>query len=281
MQELQDKVAVITGGGSGIGRGVALAAGRAGMRVAVADIDEPGLAETVAQVEQAGAEVIAVPTDVTSPDSVAALADQVVARFGAVHVVHNNAGVLTGGFCWEKTIDDWRWVLDVNLWGVIHGVRTFVPLLLDQGEGGHVINTASVGGLSAGALLAPYTVSKFGVVCLSESLRNELEIVGSDIGVSCLCPGEVATGIFRSERNRPDDYADTSGARSSDPSAAAFHERVASGVDEGMDPQQVGDLVVESVRANRFWVFPHQDFKPRFEARARSILDETNPRWGT
>lgn len=277
MDDLNKKVAVITGAGSGIGRGVALAAASAGMSVAVADIDEVGLAETVSLIEGVGAAALAVPTDVSSAESVAALADRTVERFGSVHLVHNNAGVLTGGFCWEKTVDDWRWVLDVNLWGVIHGVRTFVPRLLEQGEGGHVVNTASIGGLTAGALLAPYTVSKFGVVCLTESLRAELDMVGSDIGVSCLCPGEVATGIFRSERNRPDSYDETSGPRSADPNAAAFHEKVAAGVDDGMDPEQVGELVIEAVRDERFWVFPHQDFKPRFEARSRSILDETNP----
>ena len=279
MEELSGRVAVVTGAASGMGRAVAVRAAREEMRVVVADVDERGLTETTAMVESEGAEVMGVVTDVGSEASVAQLAERAIERFGAVHLVHNNAGVLTGGYCWEKTVDDWRWVLDVNLWGVIHGVRTFVPLLLEQGEGGHVVNTASIGGLSAGALLAPYTVSKFGVVCLTESLRNELEMIGSDIGVSCLCPGEVATGIFRSERNRGEAYADTSGAKSADPSAAGFHDRIAASIDEGMDPARIGELVIEAVKENRFWVFPHKDFKPRVEARTRSILDETNPRW--
>ncbi len=273
MKDLAGKVAVVTGAASGMGRAMVRKAAAEQMHVLAGDIDEAGLAETVAGLENAQLML----TDVTSPDANEMLATAALERFGAVHLVHLNAGVLTGGFTWENTVDDWRWVLDVNLWGVIHGVRSFVPRMLEAGEPGHVVITASVGGLTSGGLLGPYTTSKYGAVAIAESLHRELDMIGAPIGVSCLCPGPVATGIFRSERNRPDTYEDTCGPSSADAEAAAFHSTLVATIDEGTDPEVIPELVFDAVRNDKFWIFPHPEFKERISARTRSILDETNP----
>ena len=273
MKDLAGKVAVITGAASGMGRAMVRKAASEGMHVLAGDIDEAGLAETVGGLENAQLML----TDVTSPDANEALAIAAVERFGGIHLVHLNAGVLTGGFTWENTVDDWRWVLDVNLWGVIHGVRSFVPRMLEKGESGHVVITASVGGLTSGGLLGPYTTSKYGAVAIAESLHREFDIIGAPIGVSCLCPGPVATGIFRAERNRPDSYDDTCGPMSADAEAAAFHKALVNAIDEGTDPTEIPELVFDAVQSNKFWIFPHPEFKERIAARAESILNETNP----
>ncbi|WP_419918645.1 SDR family NAD(P)-dependent oxidoreductase [Candidatus Poriferisocius sp.] len=273
MKDLVGKVAVITGAASGMGRAMVRKAVSEQMHVLAGDIDEAGLAETVGGLENAQLML----TDVTSPDANEALAIAALERFGAINLLHLNAGVLTGGFTWENTVDDWRWVLDVNLWGVIHGVRSFVPRMLEAGEPGHVVITASVGGLTSGGLLGPYTTSKYGAVAIAESLHRELEMIGAPIGVSCLCPGPVATGIFRSERNRPDTYEDTCGPSSADAEAAAFHENLITAIDEGTNPEVIPELVFDAVRNDKFWIFPHPEFKERIAARTDSIINETNP----
>ena len=275
MKDLAGKVAVITGAASGMGRAMVRKAASEGMHVLAGDIDEAGLAETVGGLENAQLML----TDVTSPDANEALANAALERFGGIHLVHLNAGVLTGGFTWENTVDDWRWVLDVNLWGVIHGVRSFIPRMLEKGEEGHVVITASVGGLTSGGLLGPYSTSKYGAVAIAESLHRELDIIGAPIGVSCLCPGPVATGIFRAERNRPDTYDDTCGPMSSDAEAAAFHKALINAIDEGTDPAVIPEVVFEAVRDDKFWIFPHPDFKERIAARTESIMNETNPEY--
>ncbi len=203
MKDLQGKVAVVTGGASGIGRAVAEAAATAGMQVVLADIEEAALKEADTAMTASGAEVLSVVTDVSVGSSVDELRDKALARFGAVHLVHNNAGVAVGGPLWTVTEADWTWVLGVNLWGVVHGIRAFVPVLLEQGEG-HVVNTASLAGLTSPSMLGPYNVTKHAVVTMSETLYRDLEAVGSRVGVSVLCPGFVQTRIAESDRNRPD-----------------------------------------------------------------------------
>ncbi len=202
MRSLRRKVAVITGGASGIGRAIAGRFAAEGMRLALADVEEPALARTVEELAAAGAEVIGVRTDVSQLDDVRALADTTLSQFGAVHVVCNNAGV-AGGSVIDSPIEVWQWVLGVNLWGVIHGCTVFLPILLEQDEG-HVVNTASMAGLGGAAGLGVYCTSKFAVVGLSESLHHDLVGRGSHVGVSVLCPGFVRTRIFESERNMPD-----------------------------------------------------------------------------
>src|SRR5437588_11349714 len=202
MQDLKGKVAVVTGAASGIGNAVATRLAEEGMRVVLADMEEGPLADAEKKLADDGATVLAVPTDVTKGDQMDALAQKTFDTFGTVHVVHNNAGVATGGPMWTLTEADWQWVLGVNLWGVIHGVRAFVPRLVEQGEG-HVVNTASIAGLTSSPLMAPYNVSKHGVVTLSETLQHELTMQGSPVRVSVLCPGWVNTRIADADRNRP------------------------------------------------------------------------------
>ena len=197
------RVAVVTGAGSGIGLSLARRFADAGMRVTLADLDEAALDEAVTDLREAGGKVTGLVTDVSDAASVQRLADETVSAYGAVHVLCNNAGVGGGGPLTEVSLERWRWILDVNLWGVIHGVRAFLPLMMAQGEG-HIVNTASSAGLTGTAFMGPYCTSKFAVVGLSESLWHELAQLGSGVGVSVLCPGFVRTRIADSERSRPD-----------------------------------------------------------------------------
>ena len=203
MREFRDKVAVITGAASGVGRAVAERCVQEGMRVVLADVEEDALARAEATMSDTGATVLAVPTDVSAASDVEALARKTLEAFGAVHLVHNNAGVGVGGRIWENTVADWEWVMGVNMWGVIHGIRVFVPLMLEQDTEGHVVNTASVAGLVSGPGLGIYKVTKHGVVTLSETLHHELVQIGAKIGVSVLSPGFIRTQIMDSDRNRP------------------------------------------------------------------------------
>jgi NAD(P)-dependent dehydrogenase (short-subunit alcohol dehydrogenase family) len=276
VQELRGKVAVITGAASGIGRAVAERCAGAGMKVVLADVEEPALAAAEGALRDAGADVVGVRTDVSQPDEVEALAGRAVERFGAVHLVHNNAGVAAGGLIWELPLADWRWVLSVNLWGVIHGVRTFVPLMLAQGEEGHVVNTASLAGLTSTPFLGPYSVSKHGVVTLSETLLKELAMQGAKVKVSVLCPGLVRTRIGESGRNRPAPLDDE---RHDDASAV---DAMASGafqqlIEGGMDPAAVADQVLDAVREERFWVLTHPELDQAIRSRADDILERRNP----
>src|ERR1700722_16188374 len=203
MEDLGGKVAVITGGASGIGRAVAERAAAEGMQLVLGDIEEGPLQQAVDDLTGAGAEAIGVRTDVADRASVEALRDRALDRFGTVHLVHNNAGVGLGGPIWEVSEEDWRWILGVNLLGVAHGIATFVPLLSEQGEG-HVVNTASIAGLATAPFLGPYNATKQAVVAISETLHKDLQASGvSGVGVSVLCPGFVQTRIGESDRNRP------------------------------------------------------------------------------
>jgi NAD(P)-dependent dehydrogenase (short-subunit alcohol dehydrogenase family) len=271
MQELGGKVAVITGGASGIGRAVAEAAATAGMKLVLADIEEAALKETDAALSDSGADVLSVVTDVSDGSSVESLRDKALERFGAVHVVHNNAGVAVGGPLWTVSEPDWKWILGVNLWGVIHGIRTFVPLFIDQGEG-HVVNTASLAGLTSPAFLGPYNVTKHSVVTMSETLYRDLMITGTGVGVSVLCPGFVRTGIAESDRNRPD-WAPAE----TQPEAELFHGVVRDLVASGISASQVADQVLDAVRTNRFYIITHDDTFAMVETRLRDILGGGNP----
>ncbi len=250
MRDLAGRVAVVTGAASGIGRGTALAFASAGARLAMADIDVGALAEAAVAVRAAGAPVIEVPTDVSDAGAVERLAAATVAEYGAVHVVCNNAGVWTVGYQWETSAEDWEWVLSVNVMGVVHGIRSFVPRLLAQPEGGHVVNTASVGGLITSALAGPYTASKHAVVGISKGLRAELAALRAPVGVSVVCPGQVATNIVKGLRARGGD----AGGR---PEVAQIVDRLDAGIATGMSPEEAGRIIVEAVREDRFWVLPN------------------------
>jgi NAD(P)-dependent dehydrogenase (short-subunit alcohol dehydrogenase family) len=274
MRELAAKVAVVTGGASGIGRSLALRFAGEGMRVVVADVDAAALATTERALAARGTEVLAVRTDVSQPGDVDALARRTLERFGAVHVLCNNAGVSLGGPMWEHSLADWQWVLGVNLWGVVHGVRTFVPMMIRQGEPAHVVNTASLAGLSSNPFIGVYNVTKHAVVTLSETLAQELAVTGAPVKVSVLCPGFVRTSIADSDRNRPDALRDaTERAR-----PAALEQTIRAAIAAGMDPAAVADLVVAAIRDERVYVLPHRDLTlERVRARMADIVDGRTP----
>lgn len=274
MKDFRGKVAVVTGAAGGIGRALAEQSAARGMDVVIADVDHAQLAVTASLLETAGAKVEVVPTDVTDAAAVETLADAAWKTFGGAHVVFNNAGVMTGGLSWERSLEDWQWVLGVNVWGVIHGLRTFVPRLIEQGEPAHVVNTASIAALIAGPFLSPYLASKHAVLAITESAHHELTMLSSPVRMSLLCPGAVRTGIAHSERVRPAALAEQGRA---DSSSDAFTEAVRSGIDAGSDPREVARFVFDALRDDKFWILPHPAFKTLLEKRMRSILDETNP----
>ncbi len=275
MRDVAGKVGVVTGAASGIGRGMAESFAAAGMKVVLADVEEDALARTAEALRGAGADVHSVVTDVSKADQVQALADEALRKFGAVHIVCNNAGIGIGGrSIWETTLDDWKWILDVNLMGVIHGVRTFVPIMLEQGTESHVVNTASMAGLVAGE--GAYGVTKFGVVALSESLHFDLERAGARTKVSVLCPGYVATNIMESERNRPVELENASPSPT-DPMAEAFVEWFREQLQNGLEPRSVGEQVLSAIREERFYILTHPEWNSMIEHRMKRILDGQNP----
>ena len=277
MQDFEGRVAVVTGGASGIGFALGEAFAAEGMKVVLGDIEAPALDEAVEKLAATGAEVIGVRTDVSDAAQVQALADAAVERFGAIHIACNNAGVGAGGLSWEAPLDTWEWVLGVNLWGVIHGTRAFVPVIIRQGEG-HVVNTASVAGLVAGPFMGPYNASKHAVVALTETLHHELAMMAAHVHASVLCPGWVQTRIADSARNRPAE--DTSEPEPTS-SAVGFAQLLQPLLDNGMPPADVAAKVLTAIRAEQFWVLPHDDteeFWVEFvNKRARSLTERTNP----
>jgi len=272
MKMLEGKVAAVTGAASGLGRAMALAFAGEGMHAALADVDEPGLKSTLDEVQSRGVRAFAMRVDVSRYQEVESFCSKAIAQFGATHVVCNNAGVSPLGAVWENTLADWQWILGVNLWGVIHGVRAFVPRLLAQGEG-HVVNTASVAGLISPPGMGAYNVTKHAVVALSESLYHDLRLRGSPVGVSVLCPAYVPTGIADSERNRPRELLNP--GKNPSKEEALLRKAVASGK---LSADAVARAVVAAVKEERFYVLTHPRIKGAIRARMEDILDERAPR---
>ena len=272
MKMLEGKVAAVTGAASGLGRAMALAFAGEGMHAALADIDEPGLKSTLNEVQGRGVRAFAMRVDVSRYQEVESFCSKAIAQFGATHVVCNNAGVSPLGAVWENTLADWQWILGVNLWGVIHGVRAFVPRLLAQGEG-HVVNTASVAGLISPPGMGAYNVTKHAVVALSESLYHDLRLRGSPVGVSVLCPAYVPTGIADSERNRPRELLNP--AKSPSKEEGMLKKAVASGK---LSADDVARAVVAAVKEERFYVLTHPRIKGAIRARMEDLLEERAPR---
>ena len=275
MENLSGQVAVVTGGASGIGRGMAEAFLERGMKVVLADVEAKALKTTVAELRRGGSEVVGVECDVSSSESVEHLRDEALSHFGAVHVLCNNAGVAggSGGATWEAPQADWDWVIGVNLMGVIYGIRHFVPVMIEQGAPAHIVNTASMAGLVHG--MGIYGVTKHAVVALSESMFSELQAAGHSIGVSVLCPGWVRTRILESERNRPEvPRPDPGPVR---PEAEIFRQVVGKLIEEGLDPADVGRLVADSIEKDQFYVLPHPQWLNVVENRMQRILDQQDP----
>lgn len=275
MEQLTGKVAVVSGGASGIGLALARRFGAEGMRVSIADVEPSALEASAATLRAEGVEVLAEACDVRHGDAVERWRDRVLAEFGAVHVVCNNAGVAGGaGAVWQQPLEAWAWVLDVNLWGVIHGIRAFVPVLVEQGEG-HVVNTASAAGLAVGGALGPYAVSKHAVVALSESLRTQFVLGGIEgVGVTVLCPEFVRTRIHEAERNADPALADQLRA---EPSATEVQELFRAMVESGLDPAVIAGEVVDAIRSGRFYVVTHDGTRDRVRNRMTAILDGLDP----
>ena len=268
----EGRVAVVTGAGSGIGLALADALAAAGCSVVLADVQDDALAAAEEQVGRHGGATLTVRTDVRAVAEVEALASAAVERFGGVHVVCNNAGVAALGEPWAGSIDAWHWVIDVNFWGVVHGVRAFLPHLIASG-GGHVVNTASIAGLLPGFSPA-YSASKHAVVAVTEELHNAMRSAGIPIGVSCLCPGWVRTGILDADRNWPTQLGERPTA---DPAASIMQGHVRRAIDEGTPPAAVADLVVDAIRTDRFWVFPNPEFVELAVERFHRIADGLDP----
>jgi NAD(P)-dependent dehydrogenase (short-subunit alcohol dehydrogenase family) len=274
MEELTDRVAVVTGAGSGIGRALARRFGAEGMRVVVADVERDALVETARLLADDGVNAIAEPTDVSIATEVDRLAAVTYERFGAAHVVCNNAGVFQGGLIWQRSEEDWRWTFGVNVYGIVHAIRAFVPRMLGQGDEGHIVNTASMAGLVTAAYSGPYHASKFAAVALSESLAHDLRATGSSIGVSVLCPSAVNTRIAESTRNRPGTRRSADDA----PDAHFVEQALSDLASRGLDPDEVAVMVVAAIRAGDFYIPTSDTYDEQIRSRYDDMIARRAPR---
>lgn len=278
MDQLSGKVAVITGAGSGFGREFARLAAQEGMKLVLADVQRDALEATAAELSDAEADVVAEIVDVARSDQVERLAARAFGTFGNVDLLINNAGVGGGGYLWEATEDDWQWVLGVNLFGVVHGIRHFVPRMLEaekSGRIGHIVNTASMAGWLCPPLMGVYNVSKHAVVALTETLYHDLKSAGSSIGVTVLCPAFVPTGIAESHRNRPNELGRAGSTTASQRQAqTAVAKAVAGGK---LSASDVATITFDAIRANRFYAFTHPQIMPSLRERFIAVLSDVPP----
>lgn len=263
----QSKVSVITGAASGIGQALAKAAHKRGHHIVALDVDAGGLSQLEGIAD-------CLTLDVRDADAFESIAETVFQRYGRLNYLFNNAGVLVDGKSWERSDRDWRWQLEVNVLGVVNGLRAFIPRLLQQSEPSAVINTASIGGLLGGsAFMAPYQASKHAIVALTESLHQEMLQEQANVRVACLCPGDVATGIFNSQRL----LSESERYQLNSETERATHEAIASMVAQGMSPEALAESALSDLDAGKFWLLPDTSFKPLFEWRANHILNGTSP----
>jgi NAD(P)-dependent dehydrogenase (short-subunit alcohol dehydrogenase family) len=274
MDDLRGKVAVITGGASGIGRALAERFAAEGMKIVIADIDEVAMRAVEVQLAEGGTEVLTQVCDTSLEAEVQALADAAMSRFGGAHVLCNNAGVIGKGDAWRSPIAVWDWVIGINLYGVIHGIRAFLPIMEDQGEG-HIVNTASMAGLVALPGAAPYNVTKTGVVALSEGLYLELKATGSPVRVSALCPGFVKTNLAKGQKWT--ERLGTEPGAAQTPMAQMMDAVLAQGVEEGIEATDVADQVVDAIRTERFWILTHPEMRQAPVERMQRAADQVNP----
>jgi NAD(P)-dependent dehydrogenase (short-subunit alcohol dehydrogenase family) len=274
MDDLRGKVAVITGGASGIGRALAERFAAEGMKIVIADIDEVAMRAVEVQLAEGGTEVLTQVCDTSLEAEMQALADAAVSRFGGAHVLCNNAGVIGKGDAWRSPIAVWDWVIGINLYGVIHGIRAFLPIMEDQGEG-HIVNTASMAGLVALPGAAPYNVTKTGVVALSEGLYLELKATGSPVRVSALCPGFVKTNLAKGQKWTERLGSEPGAAQT--PMAQMMDAVLAQGVEEGIEATDVADQVVDAIRTERFWILTHPEMRQAPVERMQRAAEQANP----
>ena len=278
MREFEGKIAVVTGAASGMGRAFAERFARAGMHVVLADIEEEALKTAVRELEQEEHRVIGVVTNTMSRDSMQALARRAIDEFGKVHIVCNNAGVTSRGDAgaagrrgvWEIPQSDWDWLVGVNFWGVLYGLQVFIPHMLEHGEEGHIVNTASLAGLIPGG--GAYGVTKHGVLALSEGLYRDLKARDARIGASVLCPGFVNTGIFKAERNRPEEFA--SGLPESN---AGARSNIDSVLQHAKQPAEIAEIVFEAIQSDRFYILPHPAWDEIVRSRVEHVLAREAP----
>jgi Short-chain alcohol dehydrogenase of unknown specificity len=275
MKEFQGKIAVVTGAASGIGRGIVKKCFAEGMKIVLADIDDEPLSKLEAELKASGGEVLAVRTDVSKRHDVEELARKALGQYGQVHLLFNNAGVGAGGTPWEATWNDWEWVIGVNLWGVVNGVKVFTPIMLEQNCECHIVNTASAAGITVGSGSAPYAATKHAVVALSESLYLALKQRKAMVNASVLCPGLVCTDIANSDRHRPAELRDERPPLSPEMQAAldGFKALIAS----SMAPREVADIVFDAIRNEQFYILPHPEWIEVVQLRTDKLLRMENP----
>lgn len=271
MDNFKNHVAVVTGGASGIGLGMARAFANQGMRLVLADIEPAALDHAAKALSANGAQVTTRCVDVADPDAVDGLADHAYTTYGCVNVVCNNAGVIENNLpIWEYSIDDWNWVVGINLMGVVNGIRSFVPRMIEGAEQGHIVNTASFGGLISGSATPIYIMSKHAVVAMSESLHHDLNARASQLKVSVLCPGWVRTSIVESDRNRQN-------APELSEKLSRTRQRFQEGIDTGIEPNEVGEMVFEAINSERFYIHTHPEWLGEVRRRFDAIEDASQP----
>ncbi len=276
MREFKDKVAVITGGASGLGLEIARLAARKGMKLVLSDIEEHALKQAELEFADQGVDVLSVRTNVAIAEDVEQLAEKTMERFGAVHLLFNNAGVALNKTAWETSVADWEWVLGVDLWGVIHGVRVFTPIMLRQNSPSHIINTASVAGMLSTQGMAAYNVAKHGVVTLSETLYHDLKRRAATIDVSVLCPAWVNTAIWDSARNRPEDLQNSVERKAEDD--IKLEESARHAIQSGkVTAPMVAEIVFAAIEANQFYILTHPKIKKWVGLRVEDILQDRQP----
>ena len=270
MRDFREKVAVITGAASGIGFGIAERCALEGMKVVLAGINLDNLVQAQSAINSAGSETICIQADVSKREDIEALAKETVNHFGGVHLLVNNAGLGVGMSIWESTWADWEWVLGVNLWGVIHGVKIFVPIMLEQDVPCHIVNTSSIAGFLPYHPSASYQVTKHAVVALTENLQYSLIQKGSKIRASVLCPGYVKTRILDAERNRPEEYQNK--PEGQNPEELAVIEYLREQIDAGLSPQEVAETLFRGIKEEQLYINTHPDMKERVQERMNNIL---------
>ena len=274
MKSLNGRVAVVTGGASGIGRGMVEAFIGEGMKVVIGDIEKPALNKTVAELKKDGADVVGIVCDVSNQASVNAMAKAALDSFGAVHLLCNNAGVAGSidGMSWERSVEDWNWVMGVNLNGVANGIRAFVPIMIEQDEDAYIVNTASMAGLLPGG--GTYGISKSACVALTEGLFSELALAAPKVGVSVLCPGWVRTRIAESDRNRPE--VPREAPSESQPLRELMRKAAESALAKGLDPREVGNIVVDAIKTRRFYILTHP-WQDMIEHHMHNVIEGRDP----